>query len=160
MSDGNPFAGIKLSEPAKGVTPTPVTPVDQRLFSSTPTPTPSLPAPEPASKPQAPIAAAPAEKREVGKEGKREAVRPAWPREDRAATAFDINVSPWRKDSFLFTDGEFERLDDLKLELRRRYDVKATKNDIARIAFQLVFEDYRAEGAKSAVVRQLRKKKP
>jgi UDP-N-acetylmuramate-alanine ligase len=72
---------------------------------------------------------------------------------------FDINEKPWRKDSFLFTDAEFDRLEDFKLELRRRFDVKVTKNDIARAAFQCLYEDYTHDPRRSAIVRHLRSKK-
>ena len=172
MSDA--FAGLKLSEAAKAP---PATPVDQRLFApttdtpkvndwrekvgatpgtDTPSPTPSAPPPDPAAiKPKV-------GKREKGKEEiSLDAARMARPLLEPAAkdlALFDINAKPWRKDSFLFTDPEFDRLDDLKLELRRRFDLKATKNDIARVAFQLLFEDYGREPAKSVIVRQLRKK--
>lgn len=165
------FAGLKLT----AATPAPVVPMDQRLFA------PTLaarepdrqPAPAPPSAPPRPTtisanAAAPAE---VGKEAKRERGEPLIPleaaRSERPLTEpaaktmsrFDINEKPYRKDSFLFTDAEFDRLEDFKLELRRRFDLKATKNDIARAAFHHLYEDYSREPQKSAVVRQLRAKK-
>ena len=77
----------------------------------------------------------------------------------RANAPFDINARPWRKDSFLFTDTEFDRLDDLKLEIRRRIDQPATKNDIARAALQGLFEDYARNPEKSRVIQYLRSKK-
>lgn len=107
----------------------------------------------------------------VGKEGKRNpskaeiplaAARSERPLTDPSAkfsSPFDINANPWRKDSFLFTDVEFERLEDFKLELRRRFDLKATKNDIARAAFQYIYEEYSRDPEKSAIVRHLRKKR-
>lgn len=76
-----------------------------------------------------------------------------------ATLAFDINVKPYRKDSFLFTDDEFEAMEDLKLELKRIHDLPATKNDIARIALQRLFEDYARRGGASAVVSRLAQKK-
>lgn len=77
----------------------------------------------------------------------------------RSMAPFDIDAKPWRKDSFLFTDSEFDRLDDLKLEIRRRFDLAATKNDIARAALQSLFEDYARNPEKSRVIHYLRMKK-
>ncbi len=72
---------------------------------------------------------------------------------------FDINGKPYRKDSFLFTDEEFEALEDLKTDLRRKYDLKATKNDIARSAMQNLFKDFYQHKGESFVVQNLKKKK-
>ena len=44
-------------------------------------------------------------------------------------------------------------------QLRRRFDLNATKNDIARAAFHHLYEDYSREPQKSAIVRHLRSKK-
>ncbi len=77
----------------------------------------------------------------------------------KTVSRFDINEKPVRKDSFLFTEAEFDRLEDFKLELRRRFDLNATKNDIARAAFHHLYEDYSREPQKSAIVRHLRSKK-
>ncbi len=90
--------------------------------------------------------------REVGREGSRESSPAEQP------VAFDINEKPYRKDSFLFTDQEFEALEDLKLELRRQYDFKATKNDIARVALSELFDNYKRSGDKSAIIRHLKSK--
>ncbi len=65
--------------------------------------------------------------------------------------AFDISVKPYRKDSFLFTDEEFEALEDLKLELRRTHDLPATKNDIVRAALHAALEDYARERGSSRI---------
>ena len=87
------------------------------------------------------------------------AERPLTEPATKSVARFDITEKPWRKDSFLFTDSEFDRLEDLKLELRRRFDLKATKNDIARVAFHGLFEEYSREPNKSSIVRYLRSKK-
>ncbi len=71
---------------------------------------------------------------------------------------FDINEKGYRKDSFLFTNEEFEAMEDLKLELRRRYDLKATKNDISRVALSELFDDYRRNLGDSSIVKHLREK--
>ena len=176
MSDTSAFSGLKLSDQTPG---SPTTPVDQRLFA--PMPRPAQQNSEPSSAPvpetQPSTSESVSETRPstpppaVGKEGKRERGKPEIPLESarserpltepaaKTESRFDINEKPWRKDSFLFTDSEFDRLEDLKLELRRRFDFKATKNDIARAAFQCLYEDYTRDPARSAVVRHLRHKK-
>jgi hypothetical protein len=95
-------------------------------------------------------------KRETGKEGNREVPHPELA---SPPSAFDINAKPYRKDSYLFTDEEFEAMEDLKLELRRKYDVKAIKNDIARSAIGFLISDFQRNRDKSYIVRHLRTKK-
>jgi hypothetical protein len=140
----SPFAGKKLT----GVTSPAEMSIEQRLFSSSPTQV-------KADKPKEP------ETQEVGKEGKREVGKEVGKEGSReVGKLFDINANPYRKDSFLFTDEEFEALEDLKLELRRKYDLKATKNDITRSAMQNIFEDYELHKENSIVVRILKTRKP
>ena len=168
MSDA--FAGLKLSAAA---TLAPAS-VDQRLFSApAPNPPPALPAriplpvkpttpkkepvvrvngrlvtdkvPLAEAKPEVPLDSAVVQ-------------RPLSEPATKSAAPFDINARPYRKDSFLFTDSEFDRLEDLKLELRRRFDLPATKNDIARCALQGLFEEYAREPEKSRIVRYVRAK--
>jgi hypothetical protein len=90
--------------------------------------------------------------REVGKLGKRQASQPNG---RLHSMAFDLNVKPYRKDSYLFTNEEFEALEDLKIELRRSYDVKVSKNDLARCAIGQLLADFRRNPGRSAVVREL-----
>jgi hypothetical protein len=181
MSDANVFSGMKLSNQ---VSPPPV-PVDQRLFLPVPSPSPAVNPPivHSVQPPTGTLEGAPipaarrdntgsTKSREIGKEGNRPTSKAEVPIESartgrpltepatKTVSRFDINEKPWRKDSFLFTDSEFDRLEDFKLELRRRFDLKATKNDIARAAFQQLYEDYTRDPAKSAVVRHLRSKQP
>ncbi|MCA9852249.1 MAG: hypothetical protein KC482_01390 [Dehalococcoidia bacterium] len=161
------FSGLKLSEGTTGGG------LDQRLFGAPPVkptsvavpkkakPKPSPPAPGPSSPPPPSKPAVPESHaapritingERVLESGRMGAAR--W-----ADLAFDINTKPYRKDSFLFTDDEFEALEDLKLELKRNYDLPATKNDIARIALQRLYEDYADAGATSAIVSRLQRKK-
>jgi len=165
------FGGLKLSEAA---TVAPVS-LDQRLFVAT-MPTKTAPAPAtrlpPPSKPainiEEPLT------RVNGKvvnenfpsaETKSEVPldsavleRPLSEPATKSRAPFDISEKPWRKDSFLFTDSEFDRLEDLKLELRRRFDLPATKNDIARCALQGLFEDYARDPERCRIVRYLKAK--
>jgi hypothetical protein len=71
---------------------------------------------------------------------------------------FDLADEPLHKASYLFTREELEALEDIKLELQRSLDTKVTKNDVARCAFQMLFEDYRANGARSYVTRKIRQR--
>ena len=81
------------------------------------------------------------------------------PEPPTSPSAFDVNAKPYRKDSYLFTDEEFEAIEDLKIELRRKYDVKAIKNDIARCAIGFLISDFQRNRDKSYIVRHLRGKK-
>jgi len=169
----NAFSGLKLSEAAA---PTPGASLDQRLFLPSPAvpamkrrqaPPKNQPAPLNPAAPKQRTAGAPVPRvpgQEVAFAAPVSIVetkieQPLSAPDVRAPAPFDINARPYRKDSFLFTDDEFNRLEDLKLELRRRHDLPATKNDIARIAFHLLFEDYGRDPAKSRVLVMLRKKR-
>lgn len=96
----------------------------------------------------------------IGKEGSREVGKEVSLIGNRErGKSFDLDQRPYRKDSFLFTEEEFEALEDLKLELRRKFDLKATKNDLARCAIQNLIEDYQRRGNDSVVVKRLSKKR-
>lgn len=134
--------------------------LDQKLFQ-TPTdqPTSSPPTRETVdSAPPQPTKPKPSSQktREVGKEGSREVGKEVG---RDSSFLFDLTVTPYRKDSYLFTDHEFEALEDLKLELRRSFDLKATKQDIARCAMGYLLEDYHRNGEASFIVRHLKTKK-
>lgn len=173
MSGSAAFSGLKLSEgnPTGGL--------DQRLFAAptgnaatkgepskrtrpeAPRGAPTSNAPPTSAQPERPAP----EQREtrpaprITIDGKRVAEPEPAGAARWAGLAFDINIKPYRKDSFLFTDDEFEAMEDLKLELKRLHDLPATKNDIARIALQRLFEDYAEAGLASAVVSRLQGKK-
>jgi hypothetical protein len=141
-----PFAGMKLTDQ------TPVIPsgTDQRLFQPT-----TLP-PQTVQERNEPLT------REVGTEGKREVGREAslpGRREGEGSTpAFDINVRPYRKGSFMLTNEEFWALDEIKLDLQKQHDLTATKDDLARCAFRYILSDYKRQGESSFIVRVLREK--
>ncbi len=166
------FAGLKLSEAAT-LAPTSV---DQRLFVPPPNsiltpsdpPVGSRPPKSPADNKNEPVVRvhgqvvaenilAVGTKPDVPLDSAR-SERPLSEPSAKTVAPFDINEKPWRKDSFLFTDSEFDRLEDLKLELRRRFDLPATKNDIARCALQGLYEDYARDPEKGRIVRYLRAK--
>lgn len=138
----SPFSGIKLSQE---VIPD-ASAVDQKLFS----PPPRTVSPSPG---QSPIS------QEVGKQVKKETSQEtSLPGRREIGPVLDLNETSYRKDSFLFTDSEFEALEDLKLALRRRHGLPATKNDIARAALHHIVEDYHRNGDRSIVVSRLRRK--
>lgn len=96
----------------------------------------------------------------VGKEGNREVGKEAsQPEKREIGKLFDLSDKPSRKDSFLFTDEEFEKMDDIKLDLRRTHDLKATKNDLARCGLGYLLDDYKRRGEDSELVRRLRHKR-
>ena len=164
-TDANPFSGLKLSEQFGSPAPGP----DQQLFT-TPAPPPTspqghivTPRPSTATGTTPKDDAEPLEKgaRVVGKEGNREIGKEASLEGKRGVPhLFDLNDQPYRKDSFLFTSEEFEKFDDVKLDLRRSHDIKATKNDLARCAMGYLIEDYERRGPDSELVKRLQRRRP
>jgi hypothetical protein len=98
--------------------------------------------------------------REVGKERSRtvgrEGTFPQSRERGKSTSLFDVNQRGWRKASFEFTDEEFWSLDELKIELQREFAIAATKEDLARCAFNQLFSDYKKHGESSYLVRALR----
>jgi hypothetical protein len=80
---------------------------------------------------------------------------------DRVAEplGFDINQTPTSKYTLAFTMAELEALDDLKVNLRKIYGLKAPKIDIIRSALHHILKDYKANGETSIVVTRIREKK-
>jgi aspartate carbamoyltransferase regulatory subunit len=76
------------------------------------------------------------------------------------AGEFDLNIAPYKNDTFAFTTEELNAIEDLKIDLKRRLDLPATKNDIVRCGIHSIIEDYRQRGAESLIVQRIRKKKP
>jgi hypothetical protein len=148
----SPFAGKKLTEG----TPLSESGLDQRLFSRT---TPPVVVP----KPKVPEIRKQARNLETLQPTKEATLEPrnqgtlAKMVGDEAS--FDLNSLPYKNDTFSFTTEELEAIEDIKLELRRRLDLPATKNDIVRCAVHSLVEDYRRHGPESLVVRRIRKKR-
>jgi hypothetical protein len=158
----SPFTGIKLTEQ----TPLAEDRIDQRLFSSSPS-SPTVAAPtkgiQQSKKPWnlgnleprkqgslVPRKLASKETRNLGTLAKAEPL----------AGEFDLNIAPYKNDTFAFTTEELNAIEDLKIELKRRLDLPATKNDIVRCAIHSIVEDYRQRGTESLLVQRIRKKKP
>jgi len=72
-----------------------------------------------------------------------------------AKPLFDLMDPPYRNDTFAFTDAELDAIEDMKLELRRKYDVRATKNNLVRCAVHLLVEDYRRRKGDSVAAQRL-----
>lgn len=117
----------------------------------------------PAASPPQPESQQTRNEREGGREARREGGKPLpLPRENadgKAAEPFDINERPYRKGSFMLTNEEFWSLDELKLDLHKRFDLLATKDDVARCAFRFILADYQQQREASFLVRVLRAKK-
>lgn len=162
----SPFAGVKLSEQTPVATPG----LDQRLFSK--------PAPRASSQVAAITPAKTQETRKpVSQETRKPGNRPASQlasqpvgqpanqetdqHESSAAptpTRFDLNSIPLWKGTYLFTEDELDAMEDVKLELRRKFGLKTTKNELARCALQHLIEDYRSHGETSVLLKRLRNK--
>ena len=150
---GGAFSGVKLTEQTEVATPR----VDQRLFSASP----STPTSSPLSNEPNKLRETSKEgNQEIGKEGSRETSQEtSLPGKKEEGLSLDLNETPHRKDSFLFTESEFEALEDLKLALRRRHDLPATKNDITRLALHHIAEDYHRNPDRSIIVSRLKRKR-
>lgn len=146
MPQRDPFSGAKLSklvgpESAK---------LDQRLFGPAPTRQPPTPSPT-AATPEAPkdaptVALAQAEPRPKPKT--------APPR----GPAFHLSERPLYKLSYLYTQEEFNALEDLRADLSGDAEEKVTKNDIVRAALHLLLEDHAAKKSDSYATRKIRKR--
>jgi hypothetical protein len=73
-------------------------------------------------------------------------------------SGFDLTVTPYKNDTFLFTNEELYAIEDLKTELKRKLDLKTTKYDIVRCAIHCLMEDYQQRGEESHIVQRVRKK--
>jgi hypothetical protein len=154
MPKSNPFAGIKLTDQ----TPLHESGLDQRLFSA---PTkPVAPREQPvddrgpkeASKQASNLAS-----KEASNLGtKVPSTQGFRPTPSDSEQAFDINERAYQNNTFAFTTPELDGIEDLKLDLRRKLDLRATKNDIVRCGIHTLLEDYRRHGEDSIIVKRLR----
>ncbi len=75
------------------------------------------------------------------------------------AVLFDVNQEPTRKDTYWIAEDEFEILEDVKRELRRKFDLKITKGELVRCAIHLLNRLYQKDGEASDIVQSLKRKK-
>jgi hypothetical protein len=73
-------------------------------------------------------------------------------------SGFDLAITPYKNDTFLFTNEELYAIEDLKTDLKRKLDLKTTKYDIVRCAIHCLMEDYQQRGEESYIVQRVRKK--
>jgi hypothetical protein len=165
ITDFDPDAKVPpLKSPLEGMPP--IKKPQQKSTSTAPAPLPEQPITHEVPETPAPKAVQKVKTQELGKEGSRELGKQGTQERGNAGKRevgklFDINETPYRKDSFLFTDKEFEAHEDLKLELRRKFGFStATKQDIARCALQHIIEDYYQHKENSIVVRILKTRTP
>lgn len=144
MARDDPFAGLRLSEQ------TATAKLDQRLF-----------APE---KPAAPSAMPPSSTKAEKPKSQGDPPPPGASTKTvalKVPTAplprFDLTEEPLYKASFVFTQGELEGLEDLKLELKRQLDTKVTKNNLIRAALHMLLEDHSTNAQRSYASRKIRK---
>lgn len=168
----SPFAGVKLSEQTRPISPG----LDQRLFSSPPPSNPVALQPERPTVNQEtrkPGTQEPGKQvnQETRKSGNPEPSKPvsqetrnpgtlsatptALPAED-STRELDLSKTPLYKATFLFTQEELDALEDLKLTLRRKYDVKSSKNDLMRCALHGLVENSHHEPEFGDLLKHLR----
>lgn len=76
--------------------------------------------------------------------------------ESAAGFRFDATARADQKYTLAFTDQELEALEDVKIELRRRYDVRTTKTELVRCGLWDLIEDYGHHGEQSRLLQRLR----
>ena len=147
----DPFANVKLSEQVG---------LDQRLFSEEKPPSPPHGG-TPATPPESPTQET---RKQVSQEGSLPARKVASQERGKDASQQadqgegSLAEVPVLKNSFLFTEEEWNLFDDLKIALRRTYGIKATKNDLARAAIRFLTEDYQKRKEASFLVKKLSRK--
>ena len=100
------------------------------------------------------------EKQKAGNLANQSAVKQEPPRESiSTAVLFDVNQEPTRKDTYWIAEDEFEILEDVKRELRRKFDLKVTKSELVRCAIHLLNSLYQKEGEASDIVQRFKRKK-
>ena len=146
----DPFADVKLSDTVPAFTQG----RDQRLFAQ-----PSPPTQQATQQRQDEQSESP-ESRQSVKPANRKTVITAIRKAGKTETdtRFDINQEAAKKETIWCAQAETDALDDLKLELRRRLSLRASKQDIVRSAIQLAIEQYEREGERSPLVQRLRTK--
>ncbi len=72
---------------------------------------------------------------------------------------FNINESPTIKETFLITDSEYDSMEDMKIRIRRLFDMKASKQDIIRCAMQHILKNFHKRPEASIIVSRLKQKK-
>ncbi len=76
-----------------------------------------------------------------------------------ARLRFDPAAKADQKYTLAFSTEELEAIEDVKLELRRRFDVKTTKVELVRCGLWDLLEDYRHHGDRSRVFLRLKARK-
>lgn len=72
----------------------------------------------------------------------------------------DLSAKADQKYTSLFAVDEMELLDDIKLDVKRRFGYKTTKIDLLRCALGELIEDYQKHGNESRLVTRLKTRKP
>jgi hypothetical protein len=67
-----------------------------------------------------------------------------------------VESKPFKKETYQVTRAEFEELQDLKTDIRRKFDMRATNQDVLRCALQLILADYQQHKDASRIIEYLR----
>jgi hypothetical protein len=71
---------------------------------------------------------------------------------------FDLAEHPYRNNTYSFTQDELDKLEDIKLDLKRNLDMRTSMNEIIRAALHILFDDYDKNGERSSVVKRIKEK--
>jgi hypothetical protein len=76
-----------------------------------------------------------------------------------ARLKFDLADQAYKNDTFSFTTNELDALEDAKISLKRKLDIKSSKNEIIRAALHSLLDDYHKNGERSDLVKRIRGKR-
>jgi hypothetical protein len=157
------FSGVALTQH----TPLARTGTDQRLFAPPPQPEPTpppAPAPVAAAEEPSPLPTKESRKVDTSKPrnlgtkvsknlGQAQPQSPAMP-----DGPYDFDDRPGRQANFIFTEDELDGLDDLKRDVKRRFDLRTTKQDLVRYAVVELLNDFAVNGEGSRVIQWLKRR--
>jgi len=140
--------------------------LDQKLFQGAKSPTATKPESEtslPQPKVKRAVPAPKVDSTTTAKEPRKQgSLEPRGELEELVITLkplFDINEPAYQNNTYTFTIEELRAIEDMKLDLERNLDIKATKYDIVRCGVHLLIEDYKHNGANSIAVKRLKENK-
>src|SRR4051812_49149764 len=82
------------------------------------------------------------------------------PHDQSVKRSFDLNKEAPIRRAFNFTEEELYAIEDIKIELSRKYDLQVTLYDVVRIGVHEIVEDYQVNGDNSLVVKRAKSKIP
>jgi len=77
---------------------------------------------------------------------------------ERPQGRLDLNETPHKDFTLRLTDAEYEALDDLEREIRRRFGITTSKNNLIRCGIHFLVEDHAYAKAESVALKKLQTK--